>query len=213
MSTTTDITGAKHVFKTPVQAYDLATGQLVSADRYLSGQPMEADYWQNQMLKARRAGRRICYSNEWSGAQRYLREAHQEQELRLADTAAWTGTLLDFEDETLKEGITLNDDGTIRGARTVLGRKDSIVLPHSSAYVKDLDDVHMPLIAYLHGGVINPKRELHNYAYLWITSNGIRPVVRGYWGFRDRDGRRGNVAADYGPAGRGFAAWVVDEER
>ena len=43
MSVTTDLTAAKRTFKIPIQAYDMASGQIISADRYLSGQPMDAD--------------------------------------------------------------------------------------------------------------------------------------------------------------------------
>ncbi len=199
------------VFKMPVRAYDITTGELVSMDRYLHGQQMEADLWQNQMLKAQRTGKRINYSNEWSGAQRYLGQRHPDQELRLVDTVAWTGTLLDYTDETLKEGITLNEDGTIASAKTTLGKKEKVVLPTSSAYVKDLNDTHMPLISYLQG-VKNPKRELPDYAYVWVTPSGIRPVVRGVWPWHGRDGGRVAVYAGCAPAGGRFAAWLVDEK-
>ncbi len=140
------------------------------------------------------------------------------QEKTLVGTAALTGTVLDFGDETLKEGIVLNDegivlndDGTIASARA-LGNKDKIVLPHSSAYVKDLPDACMPLVAYLHG-VKDPKRELPDYAYVWVEPRGIRPVVRGLWGIGGRDGGWVGVYADYGPAGGWFDAWQVDEKR
>ncbi len=202
---------ANKVFRVPVQAYDLSTGELVAADRYFSGQPMGADTWINQMLKAQGARKRLAYSNEWSGAQRHYRKTDAEQEKKLVDTAAWTGTVLDFNDETLKEDIVLNPDGTIASAKT-LGKKDKIVLPHASGYVKDLPDACVRLVAYLHG-VANPKRELPDYAYVWVNANGIKPVVRSAWLVGRRDGGRVGVDAGCGPAGGGFAAWQVDEKR
>ncbi len=138
---------------------------------------------------------------------RRLSEPNPAQEKLIA----WTGTVLDFGDETLKERIVLNNDGTIASSRA-FGKKDKIVLPHSSAYTKDLPDKCMPLIAYLHG-VEDPKRELPDYAYVRVDANGIKPVVRGGW-LVDRHGDgRVLVRADYGPAYGGFAAWQVDEKR
>jgi len=172
---------------------------------------MEPDIWQNQMSKAQRAGKRLSYSNEWSGAQRHYEQSDPHHEEKFVDTAAWTGTVLDFGDETLKEGIILNPDGTIASAKRVLGQKDKIILPHSSGYVKDMKDGHMPLVAYLHG-VKDPKRELPDYAYLWVEFKGIRPAVRGDW-LVGYVGRPVGVNAICGPASRRFAAWQVDEER
>lgn len=168
------------------------------------------------MLKAHRTGRRICYSNEWSSAQRYYIKRNPEFEARFVNTVAWTATVLDYTDETLKEGITLNDDGTIAKADTVLGRKDKIVLPYSSAYVKDLPEDCMPLIAYLHG-VTNPKRQLPDYALVSVITRGIRPlvrgsVVRGLWGLHDRNYWRVSSYAYYAPVDGRFAAWLVDEK-
>lgn len=198
------------VFKVPVRAYDLATGEVTTVDRYFPGQSMSPDTWQNQMLKAHRPRERLSYSNEWSGAQRHYVQSNPEYERQFVEATAWTGTVLDFGDETLKEGIVLNSDGTIASSGKVLGKKDKILLPHSSAYVKDLSDKHMPLVAYLHG-VKDPKRKLPDYAYLWLESRGIKPVVRGGWDVGGRGYRRVDVIA--GPADWWFAAWQVDEKR
>ena len=62
MSTITEAS-AKQVFKVPIHAYDIATGECTTLDRYLNGQPMDADLWHNQMLAARRSEKRIAYSN------------------------------------------------------------------------------------------------------------------------------------------------------
>lgn len=200
------------VYKVPVNAYDIATGELVPADRYLHDQPMDVDLWQNQMLKAQKAGRRIVYSNEWSGIQRYEKSKNPDFEARFVDTVAWTGTVLDFGDETLKEGITLNGDGTIAEAEVVLGRKDKIVLPYENRCVKDLPEDCMPLISYLHG-VKDPKRELPDCACIWVTPVGLRNVVRrGDWAWHDDDGRRVAVLTRYVPTDCRFAAWLVDEK-
>ncbi len=168
------------------------------------------------MLSAQALGKRISYSWEWSVAQRYLRGHQPEQEQKLVDTIAWTGTVLDFSDETLKEGITLNDDGSFKEARIVLGRKDGVFLPPKSAYVKDLDDKYMRLVSHLHG-FKDPKRELPDYAYLGVNPNankdGRNPVVRGRWDFRHRLRRHVHVDAGYFAACGRFAAWLVDEKR
>jgi len=200
------------VFKVPVRAYDLSTGEVTTVNRYFAGQPMSPDTWPNQMLKAQNSGKRLSYSNEWSGAQRQYKQSNPKQDEQFIAEVAWTGTVLDFGDETLKEGIVLNDDGTIASAKKVLGKKDKIVLPPASAYVKDMNDKHMPLIAYLHG-VKDPKRELPDYAYLWVESKGIRPAVRGDWFVLNRGNWRVGVLAGFDPVNRRFAAWQVDEER
>ncbi len=71
------------VFRVPVMAYDLSTGELVAADRYFSGQPMGTDTWTNHMLKAQGAGKRLAYSSEWSGAQRFYRKPNPAQACHL----------------------------------------------------------------------------------------------------------------------------------
>jgi len=202
----------KQIFRVPMRVYDISSGTYRTFTRYFDEQPLDACKWTEQMLKAQGLGRRLSYSNEWSNAQKYLFKHNSEQEQHFIDTIAWTGTVLDFDDETLKEGIILNDDGTIAESRTVLRKKDGILLPHSSEYIKDLDDRYMMLISKLHG-LKNPKRDLPDYAYLWVEPNGFRPVVRGHWHWRHRDDGRVDVNANYDPASRSFVARLVDEKR
>lgn len=204
------------IFKVPLRVYDLSTGEYRTVTIYHSGSPMGDNAWGNQMLKAQALGKRPSYSREWSGTQRYMKERQPEQELKLVDTVAWTGTILDFNDGTLKEGITLNDDGSFREVRIVLTGKDGIFLPDESKYVKDLGDEYMGLVSHLHG-LKDPKRELPDYAYLWIdpkaNKDGRNPVVRGRWSILCREDWRVDVKADCDAAGRRFAAWLVDENK
>lgn len=206
------------IFRVPVQTYDVHNVYTTSPI-YFASSPMGDDTWENQMLKAHARGKRISYSREWSGTQRYMKEHQPEQELKLLNTPAWTGTVLDFNDETLKERISLNPDGSFREARIVLARKDGILLPSESAYVKDLDDKYMPLVAHLHG-LRDPKRELPDCAYLWINPKAnrgginplVNPLVRGR-SLHDREATRVVVDSYFDVAFRRFAAWLVDEKK
>src|SRR3989338_2162405 len=208
-----EVVGREIVFKTPIQAYDIATGSVVSVDRYLDGQPLKYDSWTSYMLEAQRAGKRIATSSEWSGVQRYHADRNPEFEERFANTVACTGTVIDFDAGILMEGVTINDDGTIKEAKTVLGRKDGIVFPHSSGYIKDLSEACMPVFAYLHG-IADPKRELPDIAYSSIFSF---PSFIGYVG---RGGPVGRTSARFnvslrpisaGPPLIWYDAWLVDE--
>ncbi len=171
------------VFKVPVKSYGVSTDGLVDTERYFEEEPMEPDVWQSQMLAAQRSGRRLCFSSEWSSAQRHY--SGSEQEEKLVYIRALTGTVLDYEHEELLEGIELRDDmpldemrenplGAVKSVATRLGMRDGIVLPHSNVYVRDLPNKYMKFVAYLHG-VKDPKRDLHEGAYIFVERQEASP--------------------------------------
>lgn len=168
----------KPVFKFPLRTHDAATQQRGVSYRFLDSRRMSADSWNNQMLKAQSYGRRIAYSYEWFIARRHFENSSYHQGSGLAYATIWTGTVIDFTDETLKEGIRLNENGTIETARIVLGRKDGIRLPHSNVFLKDLGEEYIPLFSYL-TGLKDPKKELGDRTF-WVADAGIRPVVCKY---------------------------------
>ncbi len=197
------------IFRVPVRAYDIEAGRIVDTTRYFAGEPENADTWQNQMIAAQRSRRRLCYSNEWSSAQRhYPRDSREEH--KFITPFVWTGTVLDSTDGTLKEGIIINDDGTIKSAETVLGRNDGIVIPDEGGHLVDFPDMYNSFFAYLYG-MRDPRRVLPiRKVYLWMDANGLRPVIRGGWLEGDSYDRRSSIYANRDPTAR-FAAWQVSD--
>lgn len=205
------IIAPKRVVKVQLHAYDAGVKSYRDSDLYVHNPKSETGTWQECMLRAQNAGTRLAYSSEWFLARQYLEKNRPEEETDFINgPLEWTGTVLDFEHEELLEGITLNDDTSIKNTTIRLGKKDGIIMPHKNSYVKDFDDRYMLLASHL-WGVQDPKRELPDYAYLGI-SHGFRPVVRGGWG-NVRDGGRVCVGAVFGASYRGFASRFVSDAR
>ena len=199
---------AEEIFEVPIgrYEYDLVTREINPRAIEFDRRPLGVDFWHNQMLKAQKAGKRISYSNEWSDIYDYLGTRDREFQRHFLDTPSWTGTVLDFTDNTLKEGITLNEDGTIADAKIVLGEKDGIILPRSRCHLRNLDKECLPCFAYLLG-IKDPKKELSPDTYMWITPSGIRPVARGMP--YPRTDSHVLIDADYSPKEKWFSAWMV----
>jgi len=141
--------------------------------------PAVIDLWANHMLEAQAQGKRLIHSGEWCMAQRYVSTSKGKFEKYFCKVPAVTGTVLDYNDKTLKEGITLNEDGTIKDAKIILGEKDGIFLPEESSVVRLLNKRYFPLISYLQG--IDDIRTDSFYfdAPLAVRKPaGIVPVVR-----------------------------------
>jgi hypothetical protein len=199
------------IFEVPMQIYNISTGRYETATRYLPEFPKNDLIWKIHVQEAQKSGKWLTTSKEWSAVDRYFAEKEPEQEKRFVYTIAFTGTVLDYRDNTLKEGVVLNPDGTIASAKTVLGEKEGIYLPHKSEYVKNLDGKHMPLISYLYD-IKDPKRELPCNAFLEVEASDLRIIVRGgFCGIYGRDAGRTCISANESPTSWGFAAWFVDE--
>ncbi|MBS3053391.1 MAG: hypothetical protein J4469_02710 [Candidatus Aenigmarchaeota archaeon] len=224
------VPAARQVFRVPLHVYDVAVGGCKPVELYIQSPKSETGNWANRKLAAQKSGVRLAYSSEWFLGRRYLEQKHPQIERDFIEGPfEWTDTVLDFDKEELVEGIILdphipeqeilaNPSAAIKTAKTRLGSREGIYLPHKSAYIKDIPDKHMKLIYYL-WGVKDPKKELPDYTYLWIADNvwiadnGFRPVVRGDWGLGHRDGGRVGAGAGCGAACRGFAARFVSENR
>lgn len=205
-------TATAQTLEIPLSIYDVASGGIRSLTLYFDAKKSRTGDWYDLMLEAQRQGKRFAYSSEWFNGRRYLEQNNpQAEEDFITGVSEWTGTVLDYEQGALLEGITLDPDKSIASVKTRLGKKEGILLPPQSAYVKDLDDKYMALAIHL-WGVQDPKRELPDYAYLYV-SHGFRPVVRGGWGWDRRDYGRVGAGAGYGAAGGGFAARFVSETK
>jgi hypothetical protein len=211
--TTRSIASVNQIFRVPLQIYDISAGGYRPVELYIHSPKSETGGWHELMLMAQDKGLRLAYSSEWFRGRQYLEKQQPEAEKDFIEgPLEWTGTVLDFTDETLKEGITLNPDGTIKNVKKILGKEQGIILPYESKCIKDLDDKYMPLVRHLYG-VEDPRRDLSGDAYLWINSNGIRPVVRGSWDVPHPGYGRFYVDARYDPADCGwFAARLVSEK-
>jgi len=210
---TGSIAPVKQIFKVPISIYDISAGEYKPIELYIHSPKSEIGEWYELMLMAQNNGLRLAYSSEWFRGRQYMEEKHPEAEKDFIEgPLEWTGTVLDFNDETLNEGIILNPDKTIKTIKTKLGKEQGIILPHESKYIKDLDDTYMPLARHL-WGVEDPKRDLPVYAYLLVEPNGFKPVVRGDWRWHYHGNRQVNVDASYDPAHGRFAARLVSEAR
>jgi len=212
---TESVAPVKQIFRVPISIYDISAGQYKPIELYIHSPKSEIGSWHDLMWEMQRLGLgvRLAYSSEWFRGRQYLEKNHPEAEKDFIERPCeWTGTVLDFNDETLKEGITLCRDDIIASAKTILGKKQGIILPHENKYIKDLGDEYMPLVRHL-WGVEDPKRELPDYAYLWVEPNGFKPVVHGLWDLTHRGDGRVDVNASYDPANRRFAARLVSEKR
>ena len=175
---------------------------------YVHG-PLGRDLWTSHMLFAQDFRKPLILSGEWSDTARYLREHQSEYERPFVGESAWTGTVLDYTDGTLKERIKLSPDGSYAEFVT-LGEEDGIYLPEESSTIEKLHDKYMPLIARLHS-VKDPRVDILHDAYFVVAPDGRRPVVRGCRALRGPGHRRVNIYADYNPADRMFVAWLVDK--
>ena len=202
----------KSILKIPLRIYDVENGYR-NSELYFAYPKSETGMWHELMLKAQNSGLRLAYSSEWYLARKLLENKHPEYEKDFIEgPSEWTGTVLDYDKEELIEGITLNPDKSIKNVKTKLGKKEGIILPHSSSYIKDMDDKYMPVISQL-WGVKNPKRELIDYAYLWVDDSGFRPVVRGDWGWDRCDYGRVDADVNLDAAYWGFAARFVSDKK
>ncbi len=205
------IVAPRRILNVPLHRYDVLAQDYVDSRPYVASPKSELGNWYQLMLKAQNSGRRLATSAEWFLSRAYLQANRSEEEADFINgPLEWTGTVLDSEREELLEGIELNPDESIKSVNARLGRKEGIVLPGKSAYVKDLGDDHMPLAKHL-WGVQDPKRELPDYAYLSIQP-GLRPVVRGRWPHRRDDGRV-DAYANYEASDGRFASRFVSETR
>lgn len=171
--------------------------------------------WYNLTSEAQNSGHRLPTFAEWFLGRRYLEEKHPQEERDFIEgPLEITGTVLDFDNEKLLEGIELSPDGfhfLVKSAKTRLGRKEGILLPPVSSYIKDLGEAYMPLASHL-WGVADPQRELPDYAYLQIDPTGFKPVVSGGWHNSD-DKRRVSLCAYYGPSYRRFTSRFVSDTK
>lgn len=146
--------------------------------------PAEDNNWTNHMLHAQSIGRPVLLSSEWSDTDRHI---PQQSPLhgRFASRGAYTGTILDYDDGTLKERIILNPDGSFAEIGVVLGEKEGIYLPvdvPDRGQIYALHDKYMPLIAHLFGiePGKDPKRELSDTKFL-VYPKGRMVISRGDW--------------------------------
>jgi hypothetical protein len=166
------------------------------------------------MLDAQSKGRRLPASAEWYLGRSYLQIHNPEaEEDFITGPREWTGTVLDYDRDQILEGITLKPNGDIANVKTRLGKKEGFKIPDESKYVKDIPERYMKTIAHI-WGLQDPKRELPDYAFLYVPSSksGFRPVVRGGdWFLHYRDDGRVDANASFDAAVRGFAARYVSE--
>ncbi len=210
MPAATEIIAPKRILRVPLRVYDISTKGYRDSELYVSNPKPTIGTWPEKMLEAQNSGRRSAISAEWFLGRRYLETNRPKEEQDfISGPLEWTGTVLDFSTGELLEGIELNPDGSIKTAKR-LGKKEGVVLPDKSAYVRDLGEEYMPLAQHL-WGLEDPKRELPDYTCLWI-SPGFRPVVRGGWAHR-HDLRRMDVGADYEASDGRFASRFVSDAR
>ena len=149
--------------------------------------PAVIDLWANHMLEAQAQGKRLISSDEWSKVQRYINFHKRGFERYFSKVPTLTGTVLDYSDGTLKEGVTLNDDGTIKDAKIVLGEKQGIYLPSGGSLVRTLFEPrnkgkYVRLMSCLYG-LRDPEKELFSSEFdepfVYVRKpEGIIPVVR-----------------------------------
>ncbi len=165
--------------------------------------------WVYSMLRAQAIGRPLILSGEYSEMLRNFKKKHLEQRKKLVEMHIATGTVLDYNDGTLKERITLNSDGSFAGADIILGKKDGIYLPEKSEFIWRLHDKYMPLIARLFD-VKDPRAELEENSYFEIFSRGFAHVLRGYWDLGCREPWEYDVAFACGSAGDSHPTLFLD---
>jgi len=199
----------KKVLNVPLHRYDVTAQDYVDSKLYITSPKSELGTWYKLMLEAQNSGRRLPTSAEWFLAREYLHASKWEEEADFVrDAAEWTGTVLDYDNGQLLEGITLNPDGSIKTAKR-LGKKDGILLPTEGGYVKNLGDEYMLLVSQL-WGVKDPKKELRAHTYLWITP-GFRPVARGGLALHPPADASVNVDADNDILTSTFASRFVSD--
>ena len=198
---------AMQKLRIPVIAYDAASGRNVSRTLYFDAKKAGYGNWPQTMLEAQARGEMLSKSGQWYRGRQWLENNNPDAERDFITGALeWTRDVLDYNQEALLTVDKLNPDGSIASAIT-FGKKDGFELPPESKYIKDMPDRCMKTISYL-WGVENPKRELPDYAYLWV-SPGFRPVVRGARDLDPRDDRRVGANAPYDAGDRRFAARFV----
>jgi hypothetical protein len=195
------------IFRVPLSVYTVPTGYEARA-LYVHARKTKAGTWNELMLEAQNSGCRLPTSAEWYQARSALENTEAEKDF-LEGPPEWTGTVLDYDKGELLEGITLGPGGEIESARR-LGAAQGIILPTKNGYIENMPAEYTSLVAHLWG--VEPK-VLPGYTYLRVEPTGIRPVVRGYWGWLRHDDRRVNADADRGVADRGFAARFVSDSR
>ncbi len=210
-SMTTAQTPLVRTLDVPLRIYDVLTGEYVEKTVRFDAKKSRTGDWYDLTLEAQRLGKRQNHSNEWFLGRQYLEHDNPKAERDFIEgPLEWTGTVLDYDREEIQEGLILNPDKSIASVGTRLGRKEGILLPDKSGYVKDFHQKYMGTMSQI-WGVEDPMRGLPDYAYLYVTPNGFRPVVRGGWFLLRRDYRRVSANAGCAAADRRFAARFVSD--
>ena len=185
-----------------------------------NGRPKTRINWYDSKLTAKQYGLILPTSNEWGDARKYLQENDTEKEkLFISGPSNWIDSLIVFPknkqyprgvEDLLKDllGSKVSKYPIIMERTDVEKDGDNYVLlkspdtkshilqdlPLKDGYIQDWNDnLDLPTKV---GSKPNPE---YFGTYYWVTSQGIRPVLRGRWFWLPHVRRRFDMDAAWGP--------------